>query len=70
MAIHITAWCHSDRFFQTNALDVAHDVIEDSPIAVTVVKDFDLVDRDHFQITGWMFFAHAALLIRLRSAIP
>ena len=62
--------CHSDRFFQTNALDVANDVIEDSAIAVTRVEDLDFVDRDHLQIAGWMFFAHAALLIRVRSAIP
>ena len=69
-AIAVLARRDRDRLLQANVLDVADDVIEDSAVAVARIEDFYLVDRNHLEIAGWMFFAHAALLTRVRSAMP
>ena len=69
-AIAVLARRDRDRLLQANVLDVSDDVIEDSTIAVARIEDFDLVDRNHLEIARRMFFAHAALLTRVRSAMP
>ena len=70
LAIGVLARRDGDRLLQADVFDVANDVIEDPAVALTRVEDLDLVDRNHLEIAGRMFFAHAALLTRVRSAMP
>ena len=66
----IFARCDSDRFFEANVLDVADDFIKDPGIAFPRIENINQLQRNHLQITGWVLFAHAALLTRVRSAMP
>src|SRR6218665_4038260 len=68
--LQIVARRHRDRLLQADLLDVADDLLEHAAIAVARVEHGDLIDRDHLQVGGVVRSGHAALRMRLRSAMP
>ena len=63
---------YDDGFLQTDALYVADDLIEHTPVAFAGIKHFDPIQRNHPKFCLAVIFAlvHATLLIRMCRAIP
>ena len=72
LAITPRPWCHDDRLFQPDALNIADNLLEDATVALTRIEYVNALERDHPQFQGAMLGVvdHAALRMRIRRAIP